>query len=237
MKRGKESDSEEFDEQEGDYAKGVKVRLSRYAIPAVVVLLLAIAILGTNAVDTSLSGAMIASVSSECQEKVDNLEAENSILQETLSADKQALLIEKNNLQLENVKLKNMAERLEGDVNLYHGILGNLEGEDLESITTPFGFKITWDKYIIAKPDQESVWHADIENMGSLTKSFTLDLRLKSAYNHAFEKEPAVIGSLTLKSRNSGTLNVKLTPDNEGYGIFGIYMNNNYVGDLLVFAF
>jgi hypothetical protein len=231
------SGSEEFEEQDEGSPKGVKERFYRYAVPAVVVLLLAIAILGTNAVDTSISGAIISQVSSECRDEVNALEVENSQLKDTLSTEKQALIIEKNNLELENVKLRNMAEKLEDQVDLYSDILSSLDGEDLDTVTTPFGFKITWDKYVIAKPGQDTFWSAEIENTGPTVRGFTLDLKMKSAHNDAFEKEPAVIGSLTLKAHNSGSLNVKLTPEDEGYGIFGIYVNNNYVGDLLVFAF
>lgn len=236
MAREKESGSEENKGKAEGSKKSEKQGLYRYAIPVVVILLFAIAVLGTNAVDNSISGAMIASLEDDCQDQISDLEEENSNLKETLSADKQALIIEKNGLELENVKLKNRAEKLENEVDLYSGILSNLNKEDDQSLTTPYGFKITWDRYFIARTNEESVWVAEIDNIGPSTRSFTLDLKLKSSYNDAFEKEPAVIGSLTLKSYNSGMLNVKLTPDDEGYAIFGIYVNNNYVGELIVFS-
>jgi hypothetical protein len=236
MAREKESDSGENKGKGKASATRTKQGLYRYAVPVVVVLLFAIAVLGTNAIDNSISGSMIASIEDECQDKVTALEEENSNLRETLSADKQALIIEKNDLELENVKLKNRAEKLENEVDLYSGILSNLNNEDEQTLTTPYGFKITWDRYFIARTDEESIWSAEIDNTGPSTRSFTLDLKLKSAYNDAFEREPAVIGSLTLKSYNSGMLNVKLTPDDEGYAIFGIYVNNNYVGELIVFS-
>ena len=236
MANAKDRDSEEFGDQE-DTASSSSGGLSKYAVPAVVILLFMIAVLATNAVDTSISGAMIAAVSSDCQEKVSTLEAENADLKEVTSTEKQALLIEKNNLELENIRLKNMAEKLGDKVDLYSGIIGSIETEDLQTVTTPFGFKATWDKYVVAKPGQDTIWYAELENTGPSVRSLTLDLKMKSAYKDAFEKEPSVIGSLTLKSYNSGSLNVKLTPDNEGYAIFGIYVNGNYLGDLIVFAF
>ncbi len=236
MEKGKNSDSEDQNGPPEGMLEEEKTPLSRYMVPAVVVLLLAIAVLTTNALDTSISGAMLASVSTECDQQISDLEAENTMLKDTLSIEKQALLVEKNDLQLENIKLKNMAEKLDDQVSLYSGIIRNLNAEDKETVTTPYGFKITWSKYLIAKPNEESLWDAEIDNTGPSTRTFTLDLKLESAYQRSFEKEPAVIGSLTLKSYNSGTLNVKLTPDNEGYAIFGVYVNNNYVGDLIVFS-
>lgn len=236
MAKEKESGSEGNKEKGEGSRKSGKQGLYRYAVPVVVILLFAIVVLGTNAIDSSISGAMIASIEDDCQDQVNDLELENSNLKATLSADKQALIIEKNDLELENVKLKSRSEKLEDEVDLYSSILTNLNQEDEQTLTTPYGFKITWDRYFIARTNEESVWVAEIDNIGPTIRTFTLDLKLKSAHNGAFEKEPAVIGSLTLKSYNSGMLNVKLTPDDEGYAIFGIYVNNNYVGELIVFS-
>lgn len=236
MAKGKESDSGGNDEEELGSGKDIKQGLYRYALPVLVVLLLVVVVLGTNAIDSSISGAMIASLEGDCQDRISALEEENSNLKGTLSADKQALIIQKNDLELENVKLKSRADKLESEVGLYSGIISNLNQEEDQALTTPYGFKITWDRYFIARAGEETVWVAEIDNTGPTSRTFTLDLKLKSSFNDAFEKEPAVVGSLTLKSYNSGMLNVKLTPDDDGYAIFGIYVNNNYVGELIVFS-
>jgi len=229
--------AEEFDEQATDSEETKKQRFYKYLIPVAVFLLLAIAVVSTNVIDKNITGAMIASASVSCEEKIAKMQNESEALGNACMTERQMLLIEKNDLETENIRLKSRYNKLEGDISIYKGIVNGLGAEKMKSVATPYGFRITWDRYVIAKPGQEFTWIAEIENVGPLARTFTLDLKIESAYKDAFKKEPAVIGSLTLKPYNSGALNVKLTPDSEGYAIFGIYVSNNYVGDLVVFAF
>lgn len=228
MSNENETEITDVEEHEEKPSRGIKNSIYRYRIPIALIVIFVIAAIITNTINASISGAMLSSVSSECQENVEKLEAENKNLNSILSTEKQVLVNDNDKLKLEKANL-------EDDARIYSSILNGLDQEKFEARHTQFDFKATWDKYILSEPGQEFIWSAEIMNTGSTKRTYSLDLRLKSNDDKLFDKEP-VAGSLTLAPGSSGELNVKLKPKDEGYVIFGLYVNNNYVGDFIVFS-
>ena len=210
---------------------------SRYAMPALIAAVFLMGVFMTNTVDRSISGAAVASVTTDYGKMLSDCEAGTGSAVMAMEADRAQLLAEKAALEKEAEGLQARGDTLDTQISLYSGILAALGSEKPETINTPYSFRIKYDKYVIAQPRKANVWSAEIENTGILPKSYTLSLRLKSAYNDAFGSGPGTAGTLTLSSLSSGSLNVVLEPESEGYGIFGLYVNGNYAGDLVVFAF
>ena len=209
---------------------------SRYAMPALILAVFLVGVFLTNTVDRSISGAAVASVTTDYGKMLSDCEADKGSAS-AMVADRAQLLAETADLEKEVGRLQARGETLDTQMSLYSGILASLISERPETINTPYAFRIKYDKYVIAQPGKATVWSAEIENIAVLPRSYTLSLRLKSTYNDAFGSGPGTVGTLTLSSLSSGSLNVVLEPEGKGYAVFGMYVNGNYVGDLTVFAF
>jgi len=218
MKRNEEI--EEKDEKESQ-EKGPS-SFSKYKIPIIVIIVFALGIFVANSINVSISGATIASSSLDCQNRISALEVEKSNLQTQL-----------------NIKsdIENQLNEAEDTLSLYNDILRGLQNEADERIVATSDFFITWDKYIHSEPGKELVWSAEIENVGSHEKKFSLRLEFKSLLDESIMKNQPAAGSLILKPQSSGTLDVKMTPNDTGYVIFGIYVNDEFVGNLVLFSY
>jgi hypothetical protein len=210
-----ESENENGNEEEYfDRSSGsLKDKLYRYRIPALVVVTVVATALFMNAINSSISGNVVSGVRSEFQD----------------------LIVEKSRLESQNRNLEKSLADLQVEKDLLSGIVNQLNKEKIESLETPYGFEAVWDKYVISSPKQKFTWFINIINNGYSIRTFSLELKLKSIYNDVFYTNPST-GSLTLQPGNSGTLNVELVPENQGYAIFQIYVNGDYVGDLVVFS-
>jgi hypothetical protein len=193
----------------------------RYKIPIIIIIAFVAGVLLTNSINGSISGAIIS-----------GLENENENILSTGS-------IQKTSLELEKTNLLNEIEKLNDGLGFYKGLVEGLEKEKIQTITAPLRnrieFEVIWDKYIIAKQDEEYVWNIRILNLDDISRSFSTELKIKSNRDEVFARVPAT-GSLTLTPDNSGNLEVKLIPENSGYAIFEMYVNTHYIGDLIVFS-
>jgi len=225
MAEEREESQETSSKEELEEAKKSLIeKLKKYKTPTAYAAVFIAAVLITSTVGNSLSGMVISDIESDCQSSIDQLESENTNLKSTISSRQQSL-------EAANVLL-NQANQ---DNALYAAILNGLNAEDSERIVTYSGYEIVWDKYMITEPGKTATWFATIKNTDPFLITYTLDMKLKSVYNGVFDKKPST-GSLTLTPMSSGTLNVEMTPRSTGYAIIGLYVNTDYVGDMIVFS-
>ena len=208
--------------EENESSSKEKTNFSKYKLPITMIIVFILGFIVANSINANISGSLIASSSSEYQNQIVALELEKENLKNQL--------LEKNSIE-------NQLYDSKGRLVIYEDILKNLIRENLEKVDTPYGFSITWDKYVYAEPGKEITWSAKIDNTDSSDRTFSLGLKIKSILDEAIMKKNPATGSLILNPQTSGTLNVKLIPEETGYVILGIYINDEFVGDLTLFSY
>ncbi|MFH1505930.1 MAG: hypothetical protein ABIE94_02980 [archaeon] len=207
-----------------------KGKVVKYSLYAAIIVAFVVGILVANYFNTQANER----VTLEQKNTVDNLKSENQRLTEEKESALALVSAEKGTLAAENANLETENAALTADIALLDGLLSSLSGEKKETASEPYyKYDMTWQKYILTKPGQAPTTQVSIENTGTSSKTYSLDVQLRSSYKDALTKTPAD-GSLTLEAGSSGNINLKFEPEKEGYAIYGLYINGRHSGDIIV---
>lgn len=174
---------------------------------------------------------------------VGNLSSENTNIVNSLQQEKETLRIEKENAVLnydkavaEKTELMDEKAVLEQDVEHLDMYLVKLSNEANAERKDPLRYyKAIWEKFLLVKVGETIETDVTIENIGVTDRDYELEVLLLSRYNNPTEGSPTA-GTLTLNKGGSGKIKLKFTPKEEGYARYGLYINNDYIGDMIVFA-
>jgi len=193
----------------------------KYFFITMIVVALVVGIIATNAINNKV---------------IDKLSSENRQTIDSLQEEKETLRTERDEAEVLYEKVLAQKRELEAELEQVEGIFQSFDeqGEETRREVKHY-YEAKWDKYIFMRPNETITTSLSIENM--VTNEQTYDIKVMKTYTY----NKAVLDTyeqttLTLSRDGIGGPDIKFESRAEGYAIYGVSVNDHYVGDIVIFV-